>query len=718
MLSFPLRAAIPTSLKPVLTHFDIDSKVLFAVKDSNAAPSPPNATASNAGAANAGAPKGSRGKVAAPKAKAKAVSKAKARVKAKNAAPKKAAASATIAPTDAAQSDAPAVEASPATAAPATKARPADVAPIIAPAAEPAPQSVTSGAQTAAATAKPSEAAAKSPAQPAITPEIPFPEILTPKVAANKTSEKTPTKMATATAQKSGAAKTANATLANGTPANGTPANGTPANGTPANGTPKNSAVKTNTPKAAPAGVAANSGAVAGGAVAGGAVAGGAKTSGAKASNEKTNAAKTSGAKASGAGNSPVTPATSSGAKLVANGKPVAAARGRAVPKFRPLYVFAALAALVLTTAGGVAVGSYHNWSNSQVIAPKVRIAGESIGGMTREQAVAHLNKRFAKLAFTLQTDDKNIVLGLADVGGKPSIAPTVDKAFAIGRSGGVVDNFARVFGAEVKPRSFSLPIEWNRGALTSRLQIVEQQYARPAVDARLIAVSGGAPRVTIEESGRALDVSATADAIQKSYFLGLRQVEAVTGAVEPKLTAADLQGHDVKLGEYRTEYNNGIAGRTTNIHVACRAVDGTVLMPGEVLSFNGLTGERTYKKGYRMAHIFLREAGQSQSSIVDGLAGGVCQVSSTLYNAVRKTNAQFAGKPLGIVERSSHSLPVTYVPRGRDATVAWPNKDFKFRNDNSFPVYVRTHADNGRLTISIWGRVPQNQTVPVSLEN
>ena len=309
-------------------------------------------------------------------------------------------------------------------------------------------------------------------------------------------------------------------------------------------------------------------------------------------------------------------------------------------------------------------------------------------------------------------------MLGLADVGGQTSVEPTVDKAFAIGRSGNVVDNFTRVFGAEVKPRAFSLPIEWNRGALTSRLQIVNDQYARPAVDARLVTVSGGAPRVTGEERGRALDVSATADAIQKSYYLGLSQVAAVTSAVEPKVTALDLDGRDVKLGEYPTNYNGGIAGRTTNIHVACRAIDGTVLMPGEVFSFNGLTGERTYKKGYRMAHIFLREKGQSESSIVDGLAGGVCQVSSTLYNAVRKTNAQFVGKPLGIVERSSHSLPVTYVPSGRDATVAWPNKDFKFRNDNNFPVYVRTKAGNGRLTISLWGRVPRNQAVPVSLEN
>ena len=173
-----------------------------------------------------------------------------------------------------------------------------------------------------------------------------------------------------------------------------------------------------------------------------------------------------------------------------------------------------------------------------------------------------------------------------------------------------------------------------------------------------------------------------------------------------------------MKLGSYRTSYNGGIAGRTTNIHVASRALDGQVLMPGEVMSFNQLTGERTYGKGYRMAHIFLREKGQSESQIVDGLAGGVCQVSSTLYNAVRKTNNASDGQPLKIVERSSHSLPVAYVPSGLDATVAWPYKDFKFRNAHPFPVYVRAQPGNSRLTISIWGRVPPGGALPVSLEN
>jgi len=158
--------------------------------------------------------------------------------------------------------------------------------------------------------------------------------------------------------------------------------------------------------------------------------------------------------------------------------------------------------------------------------------------------------------------------------------------------------------------------------------------------------------------------------------------------------------------------------GRTRNIHIASKEVDGKVLMPGEDFSFNKSTGERTWDKGYRMAHIFERKPGKEKSEVVDGLAGGVCQVSSTIYNAVRRTNNDTDGR-LQIVERNHHSLPVTYVPYGRDATVAWPHKDFRFRNTFAHPIFLRAEVDGSKLTVSVWGRVPENASnITVSAED
>ena len=386
--------------------------------------------------------------------------------------------------------------------------------------------------------------------------------------------------------------------------------------------------------------------------------------------------------------------------------------------KLSVLAVAGGTAALILAVAGGTAYGFYAHWMGDGRIAPGVHIAGQDVGGLTKAEAAERLDRRFGKVAVTLETGDRATVLGLGQIGARPAVQGAVARAYAVGRSGNALENFGRVYRSEAKGESFPLPLQWNRGALTSQLKIINRQYSKSARDAKLVAVSGGAPRVQSEQIGRALDVSASADAIQKRYYLGLPKLEAVTRTVSPAVTAVSLQGHDVKLGDFTTRYNGGIEGRTTNIHVACRALDGQVLMPGQTLSFNGLTGERTYSKGYRMAHVFMREAGQSESQIVDGLAGGVCQVSSTLYNAVRDTNAADAGTPLQVVERNTHSLPVTYVRPGRDATVAWPNRDFKFRNAQSYPVYVRTQAGKGKLTITIWGRVPDGGARPVSLQN
>jgi vancomycin resistance protein YoaR len=108
------------------------------------------------------------------------------------------------------------------------------------------------------------------------------------------------------------------------------------------------------------------------------------------------------------------------------------------------------------------------------------------------------------------------------------------------------------------------------------------------------------------------------------------------------------------------------------------------------------------------VAHIFVRLPGKEKSEIVDGRGGGVCQVSSTLYNAVRKTNNKTDDR-LAIIERNNHSLPVSYVPSGLDATVAWPHKDFRFRNTFPHPVYLRAQVSGSRLKISVWGRVPED---------
>jgi vancomycin resistance protein YoaR len=243
---------------------------------------------------------------------------------------------------------------------------------------------------------------------------------------------------------------------------------------------------------------------------------------------------------------------------------------------------------------------------------------------------------------------------------------------------------------------------------------IVAYSYNEKPKDAHL-EIRNGAAQVVAEQLGRTLDVPQSTKLIQQKYFPGLAEVNVVAKTREPKIKAADLQGQDVILGKYTTRFNPDDEGRTANVKLATLAVDGKVLMPGDVFSLNRSTGERTPAKGYQVAKIFVKLPDEEKAKIVDGVGGGVCQVSSTLYNAVRVADDKSGGH-LEVVERYHHSLPVHYVPDGMDATVAWPYKDFRFRNDYSFPIYLRTEINGSHLMISVWGRVPISDAAQYSV--
>ncbi|MDQ3815989.1 MAG: VanW family protein [Armatimonadota bacterium] len=360
---------------------------------------------------------------------------------------------------------------------------------------------------------------------------------------------------------------------------------------------------------------------------------------------------------------------------------------------------------VMLLAATGGAYGAYVSWRNSGLLASGLTIEGESVGGKTQDEVRRHLQQRFGRLFITIQTPARPYQMSLKELGGAPQIERVVQDAFWFGRSGNILADVQRLLDAHYGGYEVDLPVRWDKARLRRAMWIVAMDYYRKPRNAKLIVSEVGV-QVIGHQVGRAINVGETLLRLQNAYHFGRRDFAATVKEMTPRITAASLAGQDVKLGQYTTYFDSGLWGRTRNIRVASAAIHGRVLMPGQLFSFNNTTGERTHSKGYRMAKIFERKPGKEESEIVDGLGGGVCQVSSTLYNAVRKSNKK-VGRRLRIVERSHHSLPVTYVPYGLDATVAWPGRDFKFRNNLHHPVYLRTAVVGSHITISIWGRVP-----------
>ena len=156
-------------------------------------------------------------------------------------------------------------------------------------------------------------------------------------------------------------------------------------------------------------------------------------------------------------------------------------------------------------------------------------------------------------------------------------------------------------------------------------------------------------------------------------------------------------------LGQYITYYNSRNKERSHNIHLASEAIDNHVVFPGETFSFNGVVGKRTKEKGYLPAPIIVK------GELSEGIGGGICQVSSTLFNAVDKAGLQ-------IIERYSHSKQVPYVPPGRDATVSWYGPDFTFQNLYQQPILIRAKAINGSMIVNIYSSLevkPKLRNIP-----
>jgi vancomycin resistance protein YoaR len=363
--------------------------------------------------------------------------------------------------------------------------------------------------------------------------------------------------------------------------------------------------------------------------------------------------------------------------------------------------------------ASGAAYGSYASWRGQNRIAPGVSIQGVPVGGLSKKEARQRLVNRFAGAKVTLQTPERAYTLSLSEVGGRLQFDRAVLDAYWYGRARSLPSNVLAVWSARSKPKRLALPIRWDKAAMRRRAYALAEEYQQEPRDARLRFVGSGL-EVLPEAAGKTINVGATLKSLQQEFRLGAAAIPVTTKPVPASVKARDLDGHDVQLGRYVTRFNPGEWGRTRNIYIAAAQVDGRVLMPGERFSFNECTGERTWEKGYRMAHIFETKPGKTQAEVVDGLAGGVCQVSTTVYNAVRKANeAMPSGVNIGIVERNYHSLPVTYVSSGMDATVAWPSKDFRFRNTLAHPIYLRTVVSGSRLIVSVWGRLPLGVSSP-----
>ena len=399
---------------------------------------------------------------------------------------------------------------------------------------------------------------------------------------------------------------------------------------------------------------------------------------------------------------------------------------------------------------------------NNENILNNVSIMGIDVSNMSIEEAKEAISEVInSKLEedLTLKIDDYETSMNANQISANFDIETAVSEAFNIGRDGNIITNNYGILSTWLFGRDIECSFNYSEEALDKKISDIAVKLPGAVVqssyyieDEDLIIVKG-TPGITIKNDELKLDILNKIQDINKKYEIttiptedvepeeiNLEQirneiykepqdayietnpttvhthVNGVDFAISmeeaqeiisedkeeyviplkitvPEKTLADLgeEAFPDELATYSTRYDPTNRNRSNNLEISAEKINGTIVMPGETFSYNQIVGERTIAEGYKEAGAY------AGGRVVQDVGGGICQTSSTLYNAVLLAN-------LEIVDRSNHQFLTSYVPAGRDATVAWGAIDFQFKNTREYPIKIEASVENGVCTMSIYG--------------
>lgn len=345
-----------------------------------------------------------------------------------------------------------------------------------------------------------------------------------------------------------------------------------------------------------------------------------------------------------------------------------------------------------------------HFWVNKydKLIYPGVKVEGIKLSGKTNEEAVAALKRNYVNEIFkkniVIKVEDKVYTINYSKLNINYNIEDTVKDAFKYGKDKGTInDKYKTIRSA--KEKQFSLKYNYDKKEIEDTVSKVQQQFDKKPVDAKITKDKDDGFKITPEKDGQELDK----DKLIKDIDEGISNkaikdvvVNASLKKVQPSAKKSDLQKIDTKISSFTTNFSSSSDSRVNNINVAAKALDGTTIMPKGKFSFNDIVGERTEKRGYQAATVIVGDKLES------GLGGGVCQVSSTLHNAIVRAG-------ITPTERDHHNMPVSYVGLGMDATVDYGNIDYKFKNTLDYPIYIECVVKDKDITFNIYSNSKSN---------
>jgi len=369
--------------------------------------------------------------------------------------------------------------------------------------------------------------------------------------------------------------------------------------------------------------------------------------------------------------------------------------------KFFILYI-----ALIILLLG---IGFYGFFSvlDRDTMYEDIKIENFNVSNMTKEEALniikGKLEGELSQKQMRLAYKDFVYDVGIKELGYHYCYDEAIEEAYSIGRKGSIINRIKTIMNTRKYGETIKLKTGYDSNLIDDLVMKISDDINLESKEAQF-NFNGGRISVAQDVVGRKVDTVLLKKLIEGNIEV-LEDIQIPVEEIKPTMTKAQLSRINGIIGQFSTSFKTSSADRKENIRVSAKALDGKLVLPGETVSFNDTTGPRTRAKGYKEANIIIG------GEFIPGVGGGVCQMSTTLYNALVRAD-------MTIVQRSPHSIPSTYVPYGQDAAVSYGHLDLKFRNDFDFPIYIHTLTKNNQVFVYIYGDVnTKNYTVKLDSE-
>lgn len=355
---------------------------------------------------------------------------------------------------------------------------------------------------------------------------------------------------------------------------------------------------------------------------------------------------------------------------------------------------------LLVVTVSAAETGSLSGTAGNNTVQNGISLNGTDLSGKTREevQAVAdEVLTRDKDAVITLhgRTDDENVTVSAGNLGLTWSNADVVDQIMDYGHAANIIARYKQEKDLEQNGAAFTVAVDFNQDQIRTFLENNCTAWDVAATDASMTR-SGGGFQYTEGSEGVSVNLDTSTQKIYQyltsQWDGGDAVIDLDMEVTEPSTTVEELQKLTSVLGTFTTYYSTSNAARSKNISNACSMINGMSLAPGQTFSMLQTITPFTEENGYELAGSYLGD------EVVESFGGGICQVSTTLYNAVIRAE-------LKVNERYNHSMIVTYVDPSADAAIAESSgMDFRFTNNLSSPVYIEGSTYNGSITFTIYG--------------